>query len=658
MNIQDYLIEQDTVLAYIQQHKLSQWNNIWIYFAFGVLLLIAVSILTSVVGGILFFLNVSESWFSHWILSYLASVYIILTLGIYLWTECYQYRQYQLKRAILPFGLDTKEMLNDSHYSTFQQYQVNDINQKIAEFFQVSPLPIYIIRSEEINIASYQRYHQASIIITWQAVYQLHRPELMVLLYTQYLMILLGQTQQRSLVYHLLFAFNCGVASAFRVKQNHQETYFNGILHKIYQKITLFLCSADYILQAKFKRFLYRTICLENDIIYVKSLKKPILYVLLLQQCQHSMHHQNVHRYGFVQLDILSLCADNYLYRWLYKMSIYPNLAQRLSLLSKYHHAFDPMLNTAYSSQYNGVLYYLQLMQGKSLSQVYQQYELFNISSLNYHVPDESQHAHLNRDAIRPLNPNLRREQAITHYFSKIFSTQAHYLHSISLILMLRKNPQLNMNDLDISATVCMALKSIDERLYIQIFQQCLNYINLPKMIAQEQLKQWFAMIHYNHSMSIIDALLFEQLKYRCSPYIVQHHYHPLDVIDDVLALIQGLTFIQPYQQLSTAHKFNIFQKFYSYYDLEVQGIDEKIFDEKIERVNYHQVLSRLFGLSVQYRLFLLYLIEQLLLEHDSLTQEGFDVLLLLYWRFGFATEDFAMQLYARNQNILFAIDA
>lgn len=658
MNIQDYLIEQDTVLAYIQQHKLSQWNNIWIYFAFGVLLLIAVSILTSVVGGILFFLNVSESWFSHWILSYLASVYIILTLGIYLWTECYQYRQYQLKRAILPFGLDTKEMLNDSHYSTFQQYQVNDINQKIAEFFQVSPLPIYIIRSEEINIASYQRYHQASIIITWQAVYQLHRPELMVLLYTQYLMILLGQTQQRSLVYHLLFAFNCSVASAFRVKQNHQETYFNGILHKIYQKITLFLCSADYILQAKFKRFLYRTICLENDIIYVKSLKKPILYVLLLQQCQHSMHHQNVHRYGFVQLDILSLCADNYLYRWLYKMSIYPNLAQRLSLLSKYHHAFDPMLNTAYSSQYNGVLYYLQLMQGKSLSQVYQQYELFNISSLNYHVPDESQHAHLNRDAIRPLNPNLRREQAITHYFSKIFSTQAHYLHSISLILMLRKNPQLNMNDLDISATVCMALKSIDERLYIQIFQQCLNYINLPKMIAQEQLKQWFAMIHYNHSMSIIDALLFEQLKYRCSPYIVQHHYHPLDVIDDVLALIQGLTFIQPYQQLSTAHKFNIFQKFYSYYDLEVQGIDEKIFDEKIERVNYHHVLSRLFGLSVQYRLFLLYLIEQLLLEYDSLTQEGFDVLLLLYWRFGFATEDFAMQLYARNQNILFAIDA
>lgn len=655
MNIQNYFAKQEVILQYIQQHKLTKKDDVRIYFAFFILLFIAVLILVTFVGGMLYALNLSSSWFEHQILPWLVITYLLLTLLIIIFIELYQYRQFYLKRAVLPLWIDVEEIKNHLNIgSSAHEYYLYKLNQSMADFFQVSALPIYIIsQSEEINVSSYQWNNQASIIITWQAVYQLHRPEIIVLLYTQYMSILLGEVKQRSRVYHLLFGFNLGVAHVFKKSSQYKKKYFARFFTKIYKRIGLVLFSADYILQVKFKRGLYYSLCQENDIIYIQFLKNPMIYLSLLQQCTRSVECRTFPKKYYPQLDILSFCANNYLY----KIPVYPKISQRLSLLSKYYQSFDPMVKTAYTSRYNGVLYYIQLMQGKPLSQVYQQYEQFNIYSLKYSVPIYSQHSHLNNDTIRPLNPNLRKEKAVTQYFNKIFATQAHYLHSISLILMLRKNPQLNMNDLDISTTVCMALKSVDERLYIQIFQQSLSYIDSPKMIAKEHLKQWFAIIHHNDSMSLIDALLFEKLKYQCVPFIPQHYCHELEVLNDVIALIQGLTFIQPYQQHSTAYKFKIFQLFYYKLDLEAQGINENIFDNSVLSVNYHQVLSRLFSMSEQNRVFLLYLIEQLLLEYGILTQEGFDVLLLLYWRFGFSTEEFEMQLYKRSQNMLFIIE-
>lgn len=643
MKIQDYLQQRDDIIVYIKQYQQKKYILSYVYYI--LLFLFALFILNTLVGGVLFFLNLSNSWYGHSILYFVSFLYILVGVFCVLAVEWIQYQKFKKQQAVLPLYVDA-QLIKKENFSSAEEISIEQLNQEIADFFQIETLPIYLITNTTYtNIMSYQWRNQISILLTWQAIQKLSQQELFILLYSQYCAILMGETKTRSRIYHLLFAFN-GVVSLLLVKSKNIIKSKKVI--KILQKVIYSLVYVDDILQFYFKRSLYYSSCYDYDAIYIKNLKQPMVYISLLQKI-HYLNNGCIDREyqaTNIQLDMLYFAES----RMRKKQFIYPTMFERLNQLIVKYKNNDPMLKMTYSARYDGLSYYVQLMKAKSLPEVYQQYELVKLDALPCKMLLHSQHSHLNRDAIRPLNPVLRQEQVQQQYITQIFPTQAHYLHSISLLLMLRKNPKLDVNDLDISATVCMALKSLDERLYIEVFQQCLSHINLPKIIAQEHLKQWFAIIQQNYEMSLIDTLLFAQLKFQCIQYMPSELYSRYEVIDDVIALFNSLTYIQPYQQHSATYKLKLFQLF-----IQDESITEYAFNPLDSRINYNQMLERLTGLVLQERLFLLYLVEQLLLEHGVLTQEGFDVLSLLYWRFGFCHQTFALQLYHRSQVTMLA---
>lgn len=631
MKIQDYLQQQENILQHITQERQFYQRRIGLmYINYIMFIAFALWILNTVVGGVLYYLDLSPSWFAHEILYWVSGLYLTSILIILVSAEYHQYRYVKQKKAVLPPYISATK-IDEQYYCSAEERRISQLNRQLADFFQVEPVDLYVLPHEyHVQVISYQWKNHQSILMTWGVLYQRTPQEWLVLLYIQYYQILSTETQHYSRFYHLLLPFNLMMYIATEKLQHHQQQlqkHSTSLYHRlqiIWAKILIICASADYGLQILFKRFMDSNYYTEREKKYKQHLTSSIIYHQMCSALKTSSSHH---------LAVQFFCAY-----------LPCDISQHY--YSKYSQEQIHMFAQTKPTMWSSVLYYVYLMQGKPLSAMYG--TIIEPIPYPYHQAQmmrESQHSHLNRDMIRPLPPKLRQAWLEKYYLNKIFQTQAHYLHSISLILMLRKNPQLNFNDVDISATVCMTIKGLDERLLIEILRFCAKHIQLPKSIAHDYLQQWVEIIHQSDYVSVIDALLFEELKYYSHALKASPSYQKQQIIADIVLLFDSLIYLQPEQQLSQSFKIQLLQQFYHEYEM-----TEADFNLSKTHINYALMFYRIAGLAERERLFLLYLVERFLLEYQNLTQEGLDVLVLLYWRFGFATDDFIQHIYQRSR--------
>lgn len=645
-------IEQQQILNDLQYHKTRhQFYIIWIYLYYCIFLTISSFILYYSIC----FLDVFLSDYTHitmishapfWIVGvYLVSMFFMIG---YSDLKAYFDAQYIIKK------INAQPLVENAQSA--EELKLFALNHKIADFLNTEPIAIYILYDESsINAFSYTIANQNKIILTWGSVFYLDEIELLVLLYRQYYFILSGESKIRSHVYHLLtgytglaqWSWNQLQAGYKRLETDDVLIYSSGrivMAWLIYQLSFLDLKWGQFF---KYFTLHYREKALEHLI--TSHLSSTIAYARLLIKLD-SAKHLYFHSIGQFQLDVLGFAKT---YPTLFAIHLSP--AQRLSKLSLHYstlYDFDDdcdLFQHQGISKLSGIFYSIKLMLGADLTEIIP--PLSNVWKeqlrLVYLMRD-SQHAHLSRDLIRPLNPVLREKMVQEQYFKKIFRTQAHFLHSLTLVLILRKNPELiqhNLDGVDISATICENFKGLDERLYIEIFKQCCSHIHLPKSLAYEYLQTWQDIIQQNNEVSLLDALLFEKLKAQVGVLPAPVPYQRKYIIDDIITLLDSILFIQPHTEFSLDLRNQMIELAFgqSYLQKYKNGIPHRT-------IQFSVILHRVAGLDYRDRLMLLNMIELLLWDDGVLTQEGLDVLVLLAWRLGLESHGLEKRVYRRSQ--------
>lgn len=651
-HIAHLFIAQHAILNDLQTHKKrNQVHIIWIYLHYFIFLTISSFILYYSIC----FLDVFLLHHTHIIMVQYAPIWIV---GFYLISMLlivgYSYLTAYLNPNHFTQKINAQPLVENAQSA--EELKLFALNHQIANFLNIEPIPIYILYDESsINAFSYTMGKQNNIILTWGSVFYLDEMELMILLYRQYYFILSGESKIRSHVYHVLTGYT-GLAqwSWNQLKIGTQQLKQDDVL--IYSSSRVVMAWLIYqlsFLDLKWGQFFkyftlhYREKALEHLI--TSHLSSKISYARLLIKLD-SAKYSYFHSTGQFQLDVLGFAKT---YPTLFAVHLSP--VQRLAKLSLHYstlYAFDDdsdVFQYQGISKLSGICYHLKLIFGADLTEIIPPLSKVWKEQLRLvYLMRDSQHAHLSRDLIRPLNPVLREKMVQEQYFKKIFRTQAHFLHSLTLVLILRKNPKLiqqNLDGVDISATICENFKGLDERLYIEIFKQCCSQIHLPKSLAYEYLNTWQEIIQQNGQVSLLDALLFEKLKAQVGVLSAPVPYQRKYIIDDIITLLDSILYIQPYTAFSLALRNQMIELAFgqTYLQKYKNGIPHRT-------IQFSVILHRVAGLHYRDRLMLLNMIELLLWDDGILTQEGLDVLVLLAWRLGIESHTLEKRVYRCSQ--------
>ncbi|MDO4223298.1 MAG: M48 family metalloprotease [Acinetobacter sp.] len=541
----------------------------------------------------------------YWgMLAVVVSVVIILLASIY---SIYQGRK--KTHIFCSHALNIQQINEQSEVA--EDFCAMQTNQKIAQKHQVTALPLYVIADvQQINaFAIGEHIAQSRIYLTWGAVAQLNHREMSALLDYCYRQMLAGDTAERTHLKHLFTAFTLvyqhGLAAMRAVKsQLQQQHYGRAFLWQLWAGWCLAWGYVPYVSQRLMKKIMFYSRQYQWDHILASDDLRA-----LMQRTKLYLHAPRYDECLAIEIDHLSVfdpCAG----------TIFPHFQQRVQRIHQQ-----------------------QQFKNDELAMPEQHLPL---PQLKMSCPVQWN----NRDEIRPLDPNLRQRMLEKSFTHKVLATQAHYLDAISLAFLLRQDER-ELESYNLSASVQSIVTTLDPRLWVEMVKYVATQLHLPRCLALEYSQKWQQMIEQRGDINILDALLLELLKDKLGilPHATPQRIE--QIMPSVVRLLDSMTFVQCLQTPSSEFRTLVLQQTLGDAWLKYQQIS-------YEAIDFADIFQKIAGLAKRDRLMLLTILEFSLWQENGLTQEGMDVLVLLYWRLGFDTAQIEQRLYRRNQVMIF----
>lgn len=604
-------------------------------------LIFAIFCLNLFVGIILYTLALSSSILWHSV--------SVLIIGLYLTAfACgllYQYYRIAYTSKTLVNDVVARQININHQPLQEQELLLYQLNQYVAQQFSIEEMDVFVLDEESIHSFSFHLEPNTQYIFVTRGLLSHFSPQdIYQILVAQYISILSGETQTRSHYFIYLQGYFATAYYAnrliFKAKQKQSSSnwkyriqFYLGWLLKIlssfdiwlYQRVQCYLFHRDFGLDECIAQYHRHTIGmlqrmqLHPDLLSIQRIDLAYLSPLALFQSYHlwncSVYKHIRHRLDALRHLSLGMKMQDVKHYILtqrhHQTSHMQKMYQQSCFLANRLFKFDYQKNQLYWSRAN------------TMAVMTKQF-----NPQNRHI-----------DQIRPLNPDIRTQQAQT-YLQQIFPTKAHRLHVLSYIFELRKvhKPSL-IETKDISAAVTMVLYKADQRLLLEIFEQCCDLLTIPTIVAKPYILAWSKTIQSDGEIHLLDALMFERVKAKWQWSNPSEPQTLSRVMGSIAQLVEAVSYVQP---------FNIPRKVYETAYYETFG-ELYPFYRKHE-INYHRIFQELSGLTVADKLKVLTLIEKLLWHHQKITQDAFDIIVLLYWRLGFDKEPIQQMLYKRSQ--------
>lgn len=600
-------------------------------------ILLTIFIINTVVGLFVFYTDPSQSIFWHTLSPYLIAL-LLCAMMISVIYEFYIFRNggYSLAKQLGARRLSPMDSIPE-------ESAVLHINQQLAEIFLIDVPAVYVL-PDEVGVNALTAGfspRDTAIILTWGAIQTLDKVELYGLLSHEFNKILSGEAAENTrlkILYSSLTTFSqCGSKIAksgfYRAgspRENKFETFYVSV------GAVIWLIGSLGVLISRFIKYISlggRTY--KNDRKTRRLIQNDANIQTLLRI---HVHHSGSQIYSEYAESISHMCFANSLspQNWL---NIHPNINQRI-------YELNPAL--------------IQDLQLENLKKLKNQ-PLFSLfRSLEEVVPETAMSwsspqplpllrlspiSFAIKDAIKPLNPELRLKMPRPELIKRALQTATGSREVMVAILMIRQYREFIPPEAEVSRAIVDSLLNLDGRVHISIFQQACNNIGgMPTTVARQFLMKLARIIQEDGEIGLLDALLLECVKYELN-LLPAHTPTALDEVKpQIVRLIDALLHVQ---QINSGNQLEVRERILNRI-LTAQELDlyNEISDEPIDLA---EILNDIAGLLLRDRLSILGIAEACLWSDRIVTQDELDVIELLYWRLGFEAEQVVQQMLKKN---------
>ena len=249
------------------------------------------------------------------------------------------------------------------------------------------------------------------------------------------------------------------------------------------------------------------------------------------------------------------------------------------------------------------------------------------------------------RDAIKPLNPEIRENWQRPELIQRALQTATGSREVMVAILMIRQYREFIPTEAEVSRAIVDALLNLDGRVHISIFHEaCKNIGTMPATISRQFLTKLAKIIQEDGEIGLLDALLLEKVKYELNLLPAHTPTSLEDVKPSIVRLIDALLHVQ---QINSDNQLEVREKILN----RILTKEELEFYRDIsdEPIDLAEILNDISGLLLRERLSILGVAEICLWNDRIITQDELDVLQLLYWRIGFESAEIVELMQKKN---------
>ncbi|KAA8730997.1 peptidase M48 [Acinetobacter qingfengensis] len=533
-----------------------------------------------------------------------------------------------------------------------EAYTAYYLNYKIAKIYAIQPVHLYLLPEEQGINALTVGYtpEDVCIILTWGAVQSMDPYELEGLLAHQYQKILTGDYIQHTYL-EVMFSgllLISQVGSFFIVKGTKQK--YTGIISKgsaiyvVLGSLIWLLGSLGVLISRIFKFLLFLGRELGTD----------------LKVCGHiDQHHLlnaltriYVHEYGSQLYRIDSEALTQYCFAnaltdqsW---FKINNSLVKRINRLRP---DFQRQIVWKKNSQQKN----LQSIIEKILLPTKEEVLLNLYNAPTWQVQSElpilrlSPISFMAKDAIRPLNPEIRQNMERPDVLRRAMQTATGSRELIVAIFMIRQYREFVPENALVSQSMVDALLQLDGRVHIQVFYDALKCIDpMPRIASHEFIARLISIMQADGEVGLLDCLLLDRIK--ASQGLLEDTF-PVSRRDCGSAVVHIVDALLHVQQINSVIQIvtrqNVLKKLLNSNEMQKY---RHITDEPVDLI---QNLAMMSGLLFREKLFFLNIVEQCLWSERVITQDELDVLQLLYWRLGFESSEVVNRVLKQNSLLI-----
>ncbi|MGE8539019.1 MAG: M48 family metalloprotease, partial [Acinetobacter sp.] len=553
--------------------------------------LLTIFIINTVVGLFVFYVDSTQSVFWHSLSPYLI-VLLLCVMMISVIYEFYIFRNggYSLAKQMGARRLSPMESIPEESAAL-------QITQQLADTFLIEIPAVYVL-PDEVGVNALTAGfspRDTAIILTWGAVQTLDKIELYGLLSHEFNKILSGETAENTrlkILYSSLTTFSqwgskiakSGFYRTGARRENKFETFYVAI------GAVIWLIGSLGVLITRFIKYISlggRTF--KNDQKTRRLIQNDANIQTLLRI---HVHHSGSQIYTEYAESISHMCFANSLspQNWL---NIHPNINQRI-------YELNPAL--------------IQDLQLENLKKLKNQ-PLFSLfRSLEEVVPETAMSwsspqplpllrlspiSFAIKDAIKPLNPELRLSMPRPELIERALQTATGSREVMVAILMIRQYREFIPTEAEVSRAIVDSLLNLDGRVHISIFRQaCKNIGGMPTTVARQFLMKLARIIQEDGEIGLLDALLLECVKYELN-LLPAHMPAALDEVKpQIVRLIDALLHVQ---QINSGNQLEVRERILNRI-LTARELDlyNEISDEPIDLA---EILNDIAGLLLRERL-------------------------------------------------------
>lgn len=608
---------------------------------FSIAIIAAIGILNFIFGLLVYFFDHSQSIWWHKLSPYIVMFIVVLISS----STIIKFWQYKYNgRAIAHYHQATR--LKRKH-AVPEELRALDINDELAEEFRVTPAHLYVLYDELGINALTVGYTDAdvSIIVTWGALQAMNPDELRGMLAHEY----------------------CHIRSKAYTEHTHLEVLLAGCLtisqigsYLIVQGTERKALAADSIFAAinlALGAFIWLIGSL--GILISRILKFIIFYFrqadIDVQTCEwvepeyllHALTRIYVHEKGShiyrVQSEALAhYCFANPLNEQSW-FTVHPALASRIKNL---HPNFGRKAVVEQKSYWNWQSVISKILLPTNEEEIQELLDAQQSSETSNLVALRLQPRYpLIKDATRALSPEVRQAMERPELLIRAMQTATGCREVIIAIFTIRQYREFIPDDVLVSHAIVEALLKLDERVYSQILYEAVQNIGqMPTIISRQFLAKITQIIQVDNEICLLDCLLLEQLKAsqglleEAIP-IAKHNCLPA-----VVHLVDALLYVH-YENVQQVQKLRekTLKRLLSYSEY------QQFADMSNQPLSLAHSLRLLSGLLVRQKFYLLALLEREIWSERIMTQDELDVMQLLYWRFGYNSEDMLQRTLRQN---------
>lgn len=612
-------------------------NMIWSASLCLLAVILTIFILNTVLGLLVHYIDASQSIYWHSLSPYLVAVLLSL-MGISIAIELYIFRSggHSLAKQLCARRLSLIE-------STPEESVALKITEQLADTFAIDTPALYVLPDEVgVNALTAGFYpRDIAIILTWGALQNLDEQELYGLLSHEFHQILSGETAENTklkILYSSLTTFSQWGSKV--AKLGFGKQYYNAAYAPATPFVALggmiWLIGSLGMLITRFIKYLNlsgRTF--KNDLKTKRLIQNNANIQTLLRIY---VHHAGSQIHSEYSESIAHMCFANSLspQSWL---NIHPSIDARIYELNPalVQDLQLENLKKLRSQPWFGLFRSLEEVNGEYYTpwSSPQPLPLLRLSPISFAI----------KDAIKPLKPEIRRNMPRPELIQRALQTATGSREVMMAILMIRQYREFIPPEVEVSRAIVDALLNLDGRVHISIFlEACQNIGGMPASIGRQFLTKLAKIIQEDGEIGLLDALLLERVKSELN-LLPLHTPTALDEVKpQIVRLIDALLHVQQINsgnQLEVREK--ILQRVLTPYEM---SLYEEISDEPIDLA---EILNDMAGLLLRDRLSILGIAEACLWNDRIITQDELDVLELLYWRLGFATEEMVERMQKKN---------